>query len=97
MVAEHEIVRAAEQRATSVLSEAETAALRIRAEADAYVREVMESLEQELGRAASTARAGMQQLEEHLQRSTATVRAGIESLPAGGAVAPETGGRRRRR
>ena len=96
LVAQHEIVRAAEERAAELLQEAQTSAGRVRAEADAYVRQVMEDLAAQLAAAQQASRQAAGQLDEQLDRAAATVRKGIESLPPPGTAA-EPAGRRRRR
>ena len=96
LVAQHEITRGAEQRATQIVGEAEQAAARIRAEADAYVRQVMDDLDRQLDAATQAVGQALQQLDEHLGRTAATVRKGLDSLPPPGPAA-ESGTRRRRR
>lgn len=97
LVAQHEITRGAEQRGGQIVGEAEQAALRIRTDADAYVRQVMEELEQQIAVATQGAQQAMHQLDELLVRTAATVRKGIESLPPPGTVAEPSASRRRRR
>jgi vacuolar-type H+-ATPase subunit H len=62
MVGEHEIVEQARAQAVTVLAEAEERAAKTCAEADAYAREVMLRLEDQLMRAATTVRKGIDTL-----------------------------------
>jgi vacuolar-type H+-ATPase subunit H len=62
MVSKHAITRAAEERARSLVDEAEERAAHVAAEADAYTREVMETLEGQLQRTAQTVRKGIESL-----------------------------------
>jgi vacuolar-type H+-ATPase subunit H len=62
MVGDHEIAEQARLHAAALLAEAEERAARTCAEADAYAREVMVRLEDQLMRAATTVRKGIEAL-----------------------------------
>jgi len=62
LVGEHAITLQARAHAASLVSDAETQAASVRAEVDAYAREVMVKLEEQLARAASTVRKGIDAL-----------------------------------
>ena len=62
-VAEHEIVREAERRAAEILAEAEAEAARMRAEAAAYARDLLLTLERHLARALREVQNGRRELE----------------------------------
>jgi cell division septum initiation protein DivIVA len=62
MVGEHEIAEQARGHAATVLAEAEERAAKTCSEADAYAREVMLRLEDQLMRAATTVRKGIDAL-----------------------------------
>ena len=62
MVGEHEIVEQARAHAVTVLADAEERAATTCAEADAYAREVMVRLEEQLMRAVTTVRKGIDAL-----------------------------------
>jgi F0F1-type ATP synthase membrane subunit b/b' len=62
MVGDHEIAEQARLHAATLLAEAEERAARTCAEADAYAREVMVRLEDQLMRAATTVRKGIEAL-----------------------------------
>jgi len=62
MVGDHEIAEQARLHAATLLAEAEERAARTCAEADAYARDVMVRLEDQLMRAATTVRKGIEAL-----------------------------------
>jgi len=62
MVGDHEIAEQARLHAATVLADAEERAARTCAEADAYARDVMVRLEDQLMRAATTVRKGIEAL-----------------------------------
>lgn len=62
LTAEHQIVRAAEERALHVEQTAARRAMEVRREADAYARQLMENLEDQLTRALAIVRKGLEQL-----------------------------------
>ena len=62
MVTESAITQQAQARATQLLAEAEEQAAAIRGEADAYARDVMKQLEEQLMRAVTTVRKGIDTL-----------------------------------
>jgi hypothetical protein len=62
MVGDHEIAEQARLHAATLLAEAEERAAKTCAEADAYAREVMVRLEDQLMRAATTVRKGIEAL-----------------------------------
>jgi cell division septum initiation protein DivIVA len=62
MVGDHEIAEQARAHAATLLAEAEEKAAKTAAEADAYAREVMVRLEDQLMRAATTVRKGIDAL-----------------------------------
>jgi cell division septum initiation protein DivIVA len=97
LVDQHEITRAAEQRAAEIAAAARAEADRVRADADAYVRQVMEELERQLGAARAAVGQATTQFEEHLERAATTVRRGIEALPGGASTGADDPGARRRR
>jgi cell division septum initiation protein DivIVA len=62
MLEGHELLRLAQERADALIAEAEAKADHISREADNYAREVMQDLEEHLGRAHGTVRKGLQAL-----------------------------------
>jgi len=62
MLSEHELSRQAQAHAAAVVAEAEQRAAATRQEADAYARDVMGRLEEQLARALATVRKGMETL-----------------------------------
>jgi hypothetical protein len=62
MVGDHEIAEQARTQAATLLADAEDRAARTCAEADAYARDVMVRLEDQLMRAATTVRKGIEAL-----------------------------------
>jgi cell division septum initiation protein DivIVA len=88
LVSEHSVLRAAEERATAMIEDAQAGAERVTAEAEAYVRQ-----------AEGYVRQVMSELEEHLGKVTAQVHNGLSALQRSTARPPAEGptpGRRQR-
>lgn len=70
LIASHEIIQEAQNRAKQIISQAHTEADVIRKEADKYAIESLKRLEQEMEHSISTVRNGIQTLENDQQSQT---------------------------
>jgi len=69
MVSEHELTQAAEERATTIVERAKRDAESLRADADEYVIQVLESLGTDLERALKEVRNGVARVQQETARS----------------------------
>ena len=82
MVSEHELTQAAEERATTIVERAKRDAESLRAEADEYVIQVLESLGADLERALKEVRNGVARVQQEQQ--TPAEEEPVMDTPAGG-------------
>jgi cell division septum initiation protein DivIVA len=82
MVSEHELTQAAEERATTIVERAKRDAESLRADADEYVIQVLESLGTDLERALKEVRNGIARVQQE-QRAPAEEEPVVDA-PAGG-------------
>ena len=82
LVSEHELTKAADERATTIVERAKRDAESLRADADEYVIQVLDNLGADLERALKEVRNGIARVQES-QRSPAEEEPVIENPPSG--------------
>jgi cell division septum initiation protein DivIVA len=82
MVSEHELAKAADERATTIVERAKRDAESLRADADEYVIQVLDSLGADLERALKEVRNGITRVQES-QRSPAEVEPATDTPSSG--------------
>ena len=82
MVSEHELIKAADERATTIVERAKRDAESLRADADEYVIQVLDSLGADLERALKEVRNGILRVQES-QRAPAEEEPATENPPSG--------------
>jgi cell division septum initiation protein DivIVA len=82
MVSEHELTKAADERATTIVERAKRDAESLRADADEYVMQVLDSLGADLERALKEVRNGITRVQES-QRSPAEIEPATDTPSSG--------------